>query len=213
MRTFLAKVVFVLLVGSIASAPAATAHSAATSIAQVKIEELVKQADLVAILRILSGDTESYPTTVYKAEVVQAFKGTQPRATIYFGPFEGYGVGKEFFVFLQNAEKGIEPRPQKGGAGLNYGTISSFYQVMYAGYSALSVEYECFFDGEEPAQKCEDGVKINTQQVILPKSVRTFSSTTKGLSGDEIRWVRKSVLVAYLEKLTVAPGKPVKYLR
>jgi len=58
----------------------------ATSIARVKIEDLFSQADQVAVVKILSGDSEHYATVVYKAVVKNAYKGTVAGQTIYFGP-------------------------------------------------------------------------------------------------------------------------------
>ena len=150
----------------------------------------------------MSGDTERYPTAVYKAEVLQAFKGTEKGATIYFGPFIRYELGGELIVFLRHSKKGSEPNRQTAGSGLSYGSISSFYLVMYDGYSAMQSEYECVFDGKEIAQQCDYGVRLNTRQVMLPKSIKTFPSSTKGASSDDTNWVRKNVFVAYLEKLS-----------
>ncbi len=162
----------------------------------------MKQADLVAIVRLLSGDIEHYPKAVYKAEVVQSFKGVQKGAIIYFGPFIGYGLGEELLVFLHHSERGIEPNQPVTNSGLSYGPISSFYLVMYEGYSALRIQYDCVFDGKEIAQQCADGISVNTLQVVLPKSVKTYPSRTKGSSNEETKWVRKAVLVAYLQELS-----------
>jgi len=59
----------VLLVGSVICR--------ATTIRSVKLNDLFKEADLVALIRITSGDSESYPVAVYKAKVlsrVQRYK-------------------------------------------------------------------------------------------------------------------------------------------
>ncbi len=170
--------------------------------APVKIEDLMKQADLVAIVHLLSGDVEHYPKAVYKAEVVQAFKGVEKGTTIYFGPFMGYGLGDDLLVFLHHSEKGIEPKQAVTNSGLSYGPISSFYLVMYQGYSALRIEYDCVFDGKETAQRCDDGIRVNTYQVVLPKSVKTYPSSTRGSFSEDTKWVRKTVLVEYLRKLS-----------
>ena len=85
---------------------------------------------------------------------------------------------------------------------VSYGAISLFYLVMYEGFSALRSDYECVFDGKEIAQQCDDGVEVNTSQVKLPKSIRTFPSSTKGAFSQETNWVRKNVFIAYLEKLS-----------
>jgi len=71
---------------------------------------------------------------------------------------------------------------------------------MYDRYSAMQNEY--VFDGKEIAQQCGYGVRLNTRQVMLPKSIKTFPSSTEIASSDDTNWVRKSVFVAYLEKLS-----------
>jgi len=170
--------------------------------ATVKVEQLLKQADLVAVVQILSGDTEHYPSAVYKAEVLRSFKGTDNGAIIYFGPFISYRLGGEYVVFLHHSDKRIELKPQQTASGLSYGPISSFYLVMYEGYSALPVEYNCVFDGKEIAQHCDYGVKVNTYQVVLPKGLRTYPSATIGSFSENTRWVRKETFISLLLKLS-----------
>ena len=170
--------------------------------APVKIEALMKQADLVASVRILSGDSEGYPRTVYKAEVVEAFKGVKKGAIIYFGPFIGYALGEELVVFLKHSEQGIDPKPSATSSSLNYGPISSFYLIMYDGYSALHVSYECVFDGKDIAHQCDYGVRVNTYQVALPKSIRTYPASVTYPSSDDTRWVRKIAFIEYLQRMS-----------
>jgi|ERR1035441_340554 hypothetical protein len=116
--------------------------------AMVKVDDLFKQADLVAIMRVLSGDSEHYPVTVYKAEVINAFKGVRDTEHLYFGPFVYYGVGREYLAFLRRAKEELRASRNLDEAGLNYGTIGVSYQVMYDGYSVMPVEYACVFDEE-----------------------------------------------------------------
>jgi hypothetical protein len=104
-------------------------------------------------------------------------------------------------VFLHHSEKGIEPKRPLANTGLSYGPISSFYLVMDEGYSALRIKYDCVFDGKEIAQQCDDGVRVNTDQVILPKSVKTYPSSNNGSLSENTKWVRKKVFVTYLRKL------------
>jgi len=203
MKIFMSRVFFTSLVCLTVIASTAKAQKQEVTISEpapVKIEELFKQADLIAVVHILSGDAEHYQTAVYKAEVLQPFKGTEKGATIYFGPFIRYELGGELIVFLRRSKNGTEPKTAT--SGLSYGPISPFYLVMYEGYSALRTNYQCIFDGKEIAQQCDDGVEVNTSQVILPKSIRTFPSSTKGAFSRETNWVRKNAFIAYLEKLS-----------
>ena len=41
----------------------------------VSLEDLLRMADTVALVRVVSGDTQNYPKVIYKAEVVKSFKG------------------------------------------------------------------------------------------------------------------------------------------
>jgi hypothetical protein len=113
-----------------------------------------------------------------------------------------YELGGELIVFLRRSKSGTEPKQQTATSGLSYGAIPLFYLVMYEGFSALRTDYECVFDGKEIAQQCDDGVEVNTSQVILPKSIRTFPSSTKGAFSKQTNWVRKNVFIAYLQKLS-----------
>lgn len=204
MRDLVIRVFFPLLLCFIVSGSVAGAQEQKITISEpapVKAEALMKQADLVASVRILSGDTEHYSRAVYKAEVLEPFKGVKKGAIIYFGPFIGYGLGEELFVLLHHSADGIEPKPPATSSALSYGPISSFYLVMYEGYSALSVRYDCIFDGKETEQRCDYGVRVNTYQVGLPKSVKTYPSSAKGTSSEDTRWVRRTAFVEYLRRL------------
>lgn len=190
-----------------ATACAAKAQQQQTTVtitepARVKIDALMKQADLVASVHILSGDSEHYPRAVYKAEVLEAFKGVKKGAIIYFGPFIGYALGEELVVFLKHSEQGIDPKPSATSSGVNYGPISSFYLIMYDGYSALQVKYECVFDGKDSAQQCDDGVRVNTYQVILPKNIKAYPSSATDSSSEDAKWVRKTAFFEYLQQLS-----------
>ena len=40
----------------------------------IRLENLFQMADTVALVKVLSGDTQNYPKVIYKAEVVKSFK-------------------------------------------------------------------------------------------------------------------------------------------
>jgi len=67
------------------------------------LADLFKQADIVALVETVDGNTESYSTAVYKAKVTQSFKGPPSGSTIYFGPHIGMRLGWEYVVFLRAA--------------------------------------------------------------------------------------------------------------
>lgn len=161
-----------------------------------KISDLFKNADLVTLVRIVSGDTESYDHAVYKGEVIQSFKGIPRGATVYFGPFIGEKLGQEYVLFLRNVTKPIMP---KTAATASYGTIP-YSEVFNEGYSSMETSYACVFDGKEIAQKCDYGVRVCTDYIKLPKSVPAFPPEENDPPFG-CRWVRKAVFLSLLDTL------------
>lgn len=102
-----------------------------TTAQDVTDTDLFKAADVVALVKTVSGDTESYDHAVYKGEVIQSFKGISRGATVYFGPFVGEKLGWEYVLFLRNATKPITP---KTTAASSYGTVP-YSEVFNEGYS------------------------------------------------------------------------------
>lgn len=169
-----------------------------TTIASVKVDELFKQADLVATVRILSGDSEHYEVTVYKAEVIRAFKGSANEEKIYFGPYVGYGVGNEYVVFLSNSKKRIAAKTDSSAPP--YGPVLNFFEVMYGGFSMMPIDYECVFDGKEIREQCDSGVKVNPEQIRLPEGMRTYPPGDADAVTNYNKWVRKVAFLSLLEQ-------------
>ncbi|HSZ63926.1 MAG TPA: hypothetical protein VK828_19155 [Terriglobales bacterium] len=161
-----------------------------------KISDLFKAADVVALVKIVSGDTESYGHAVYQGEVIQSFKGMPRGAAIYFGPFVGEKLGWEYVLFLRNARKPITP---KTTATASYGTVP-YSAVFNEGYSSMETSYACVFDGKEIAQKCDYGVRVCTDYIKLPQSMPAFPPADNDPPFG-CRWVRKAVLLSLLDTL------------
>ncbi len=184
------------------SAPSKTEMTVETSEpASVKLEDLFKQADLVAVVKILSGDSEHYSQTIYKSEVVTTFKGTAKGETIFLGPFIGYRIGSEYLAFLKRSNEKTVPSKEPPSSAISYGELPFFYRVMYEGYSFMEIGYECVFDGKEINQQCDDGIRLNTFQVVLPKKIKTFPAPPETGGSSDTRWVRKSRFISYMEML------------
>jgi hypothetical protein len=160
------------------------------------IRELFKSADVVALVKIVSGDTEDYDQTVYKGEVMQSFKGMPRGATVYFGPFVGQKLGWEYVLFLRSVTKPITP---KATTTASYGVVP-YSAVFNQGYSSMETSYECVFDGKEIAQKCDYGVRVCTDYIKLPKSMSVFPPEDNDPPFG-CRWVRKSVFISMLDAL------------
>lgn len=53
--------------------------------ATVSLASLFAQADVVAVVQVVSGDSESYEAVVYKSKVLTVFKGAQQGQYLFFG--------------------------------------------------------------------------------------------------------------------------------
>jgi hypothetical protein len=153
-------------------------------------------ADTVALVTVVSGDTENYSTTLYKAEVVQSFKGEAVGMTVYFGPYVGVRLGWEYILFLHRV---AEPLAPKATSKVNYGTVH-YSEVFNEGYSEMETSYECVFDGKAIAEQCDYGVRVCTDYIVLPKSLRTFPPLKEETSFG-CRWVRKEAFISVIEAL------------
>jgi len=160
----------------------------------VSLEDLLRMADTVALVRVVSGDTQNYPKVIYKAEVVKSFKGAAAGQTIYFGPYVGTRLGWEYVLFLRHVRKPLPPNPTSNA---NYGTVQ-YSEVFNEGYSSMETSYECVFDGKDSTQKCGNGVRVCTDYIKLPKSLHTSPPITADTPFG-CRWVRKEVFLSALE--------------
>jgi hypothetical protein len=168
--------------------------------ATVPLANLFAQADVVAVVQVVSGDSESYDAAVYKSKVLTVFKGAQQGQHLFFGPYVGYEVGSQYVVFLRRANAG--PKMNLADARtVSYGTIDTFHLIMFQGYSIMPIRYECAFDGKVPSESCDYGVRLNTDQVKLPSGIKTFPRTSKDDFVDANRWVRKDAFLHLLKTL------------
>jgi len=162
---------------------------------------LFKQSDIVALVKVISGDTETYNVAVYKGEVLESFKGTVVGSTIYFGPYVGERLGWEYILFLRNVPKTIGPKAASSGS---YGTIH-YSEIFNEGYTSMETSYECVFGGKDVAKKCDYAVRVCTDYIELPKSIAAFPPETDDPPFG-CRWVRKTAFISLLDAL----GNPKK---
>ena len=78
-----------------------------------ELANLFKQADTVALVKIVAGDTEAYDVAIYKAQVITSFKGGPAGEPIYFGPYLGERLGWEYLLFLRNVPQTIAPKAHR----------------------------------------------------------------------------------------------------
>ena len=165
-----------------------------------ELADLFKQADTVALVKIVAGDTEAYDIAIYKAEVVKSFKGAAAGETIYFGPYVGERLGWEYVLFIRNVTKPIVPKKTSTGG---YGTVH-YAEIFNEGYSSMMTSYECVFNGNDVAQKCDYGVRVCTDYIKLPRSTPVFPLGTEDTPFG-CRWGRRPVFISLLDALA-SPG-------
>ena len=84
-----------------------------------KLSRLYSYADRVVLVKVLAGTTEAYDITIYKGQIVTAFKGGAAGEEIYFGPYDRTELGGEYILFLMNAKEPLRPKEN----AIGYGTI------------------------------------------------------------------------------------------
>jgi len=185
---------------------ALTAQTAPTEVlthrepARIALNDLYKLADIVALVQVIAGDTESYEQPVYKAKIVANFKGSRTGDTIFFGPYVGTRLGTEYVLFLRRAKRDAAP---KTNTAAPWGTIN-YFEVFNEGYSSMETSYECVFDKRHPDRNCDSGVRVCTDYIVLPKGTNIFPS-----EGSDppfgCGWVRKDKLVSLLAGMEDVP--------
>jgi hypothetical protein len=204
---FLAPMLFATLPPRIISAQSITAKFenptesvTMTEPAKMTLDQVFKLSDVVAVVRIVSGDAENYKIAIYKAVVVKGFKGTEEGKTIYFGHYSGVRLDYEYVLFLRKAREPAVPTKSPTAA---YGTVK-YFDVFNQGYTAMESSYSCVFDGRVADQSCDYGVKVCTDYISLPKDLRAFPPE-KDDPPFGCRWVRKSKFLSLLDEFA-GPG-------
>lgn len=159
------------------------------------LADLFSHADKVVLAQIIAGDSETYDIPLYKAHVIQAFKGASNGDTFFFGPYTGVQIGSQYFLFLENAPTPIAPK-SKPGAGFG---VVPYLQVFDEGYSSMQSGYQCVFPGAGPEQQCANAVRVCTDYIKLPKALATFTREPNPPFG--CQWVRKDAFTTALGDL------------
>lgn len=186
------------------SFPQAKNSSVDLSIAEpavISASELFRQADTVALVKIVSADDENYPAAVYKGQILKSYKGVGQPKTIYYGPFIGGRLGGEYVVFLRRKNQPLIPKKAGGG----YGKIP-YQEIFNQGYGSWMVSYQCVFGENEPSKNCGDAVRVCTDYVTLPKSMPSFPEVDQSTPSG-CRWVRKENLMAMLDGFAALESK------
>jgi len=197
-RSFLVAFVVCLVVAVGANAQGRRETVEIREPGQIAISVLFKQSDVVADVKIVSGDTEHYDRSVCKGEVLTGWKGRKTGEELYFGGCNGQRLGLESIVFLKKSEG--ELTPTRGNTGSSYGKIRPIFDVQHQGYGAMAVSYVCVFPGKEIADQCGDGVRICTDYIVPPDLLATFPAKTEQTDFG-CRWVNKSRFLELMDNL------------
>ena len=163
------------------------------------IPELFRVSDKVALVKTVSGDTEHYKVAVYKAEVVQPFKGAVSGETLYFGPYVGLKLGWEYIVFLRATAEPLQPMAAKA---VSYGSVP-YFRIFNEGYTVLETSYQCLFRAENANESCDNAVRVCTDYVRTPKSLVVVPPLEEDTPFG-CRWARRKQFMAVLEGLATA---------
>lgn len=154
------------------------------------LDSYMKKADIVALVKVIAGDSEAYGVPIYKAQVRENFKGTSVGQTIFFGRFVGTRLGWEYLLFLRNAANPISP---KSSANPSFGPVR-YAEVFNEGYSSMETSYECIFGAEK---ECDYGIRVCTDYVILPTNTPVSPPMTE-TTDFGCRWVRRKTMLSLL---------------
>jgi hypothetical protein len=163
------------------------------------IPELLHVSDEVALVKIVSGDTEHYKVAVYKARVIQSFKGAVRDETLYFGPYVGLKLGWEYIVFLRATTEPLQPL---AATAASYGPVP-YLRIFNEGYTVLETSSQCVFRGENASERCDDAVRVCTDYVKTPKSL-VVAPPLEEDTPFGCRWARRKEFIAFLEGLAKA---------
>jgi hypothetical protein len=171
-----------------------------TEPAVYKLADLFAAADVVAVVRIVSGDAEHYDSAVYKGEVIRSFKGSTKGEILYFGPFMGERIGWEYVLFLRNSKQLLIAKSDRSP----YGSVT-YHKVFDEGYSSMETSYECVFKGKDIAEQCAFAVRVCTDYIKLAKTTRTSPPLDEETSFG-CRWVRKDNFEQVLKQMSKTPS-------
>jgi len=175
----------------------------ANSLRPAKLDDLFKEADLVGMVKVVAGESQNHSSTIYKAEMLQVFKGMVESRFIYFGPYQGSEIGGEYLVFMKRTGEKLQSLRNEGVPADSpvFNPEAPYYLVMYEGYGKMESGYECIFE-DNKGTPCDDAIRLYPEQILLPKKLKTYP-------GDDVdtlhpmnpRWVHRSHMTDYLSDL------------
>lgn len=185
-----------------------------TTLPQLKVEDLFKEADVVVIAEIQSGHRVTageYPCGAkYEAKIIHSLKGKLKNESIVeFGPYLGHGIGNKYLLFLKARGSRYEPMTSSTGAILSVMAESekkcapseAAYNIMFHGLGALEIGSIMKVDEN---YEFSDAIKFRVDWILPPTSLEQVPVEV----GDtEVRstqiWVRKDAFIEHIRELKV----------
>lgn len=172
----------------------------ADSLAPIPIEQLFKDADVVALVRITGADEEAFDEVLYRAAVIERFKGKVDSSTIYFGPYAGSALGHEYVLFLLDHKKTIRDLAREGPVPWPAALDEAVWKVMYSGFGQLEIHYVCAFENCGGPVCCDHAVSVAAEQVVLPEGLPRAPQECDSRPFDTA-WIKKETFLSFLRKL------------
>lgn len=180
----------------------------ATTLPQLKVEDLFKEADVVVIAKIQSGHRVTageYPCGAkYEAKIIHSLKGELENDSIVeFGPYLGHGIGNKYLLFLKARGSRYEPMTSSTGAILSAmaerekkcAPSEAAYGIMFHGFGALEISWTTKFE-------YKDAIKFPEEWVLPPVSLeRKPAEAGDNRMLSEESWVREDDFVEYIREL------------
>lgn len=182
----------------------------ATTWEQLTIEDVYKQAESVALVRIESGSMIKSSGHAcgakYKADVIEQFKGREKRALVFYD-FGGMELGGKYLLFLAK-----EPSPFLGVATTNSYHLN--WQEEFAqncsrrrrglqplhAYGQIKVDFSLETGG--------DALEVPEMLFFFPSAIERYSggmSRTQELY--DTVWIKLDAAVAYLESISATAAR------
>ena len=131
-----------------------TATVAITEPGSGTLDNYMNRADVVALVKVVAGDTEAYGVPIYKAEVIQRAQGRSGWSHDSIRTASSaHRLGGEYVLFLRDVKNPLSPKASATNA---LGTIH-YAEVFNEGYSSMETSYECKFGADK---QCDYGVRV-----------------------------------------------------
>jgi hypothetical protein len=146
------------------------------------LHDLMAASEAVLLVHVVAGDAENYDVPIYKAKVLEVFKGKVAKDDVlYFGPYLGTRLGDNYVVFLRQTLA-----VHTAGTSAPFGKIEP-WRVLDQNYGEMEIGYQCTFSGPK---SCDDAIRVCTDYVRLPDTVEIIPPL-KEKSPLGCRWARR----------------------